>query len=141
MLKKAGAEQAKPRNDTAKIRGSHEREVGRQEDKLSHPRWHSGTITPSHPAESSSLPYGSALSRGSLQMARPTGLWLATPELSVTRRQLIRSAIMFYFGARETAENQENYKTLQCYFAKNINCEGFFFLTNCSLDGLGFSVH
>lgn len=47
MLKKAGAEQAKPRNDTAKIRGSHEREVGRQEDKLSRPRWHSGTITPS----------------------------------------------------------------------------------------------
>lgn len=60
-------------------------------------------------------------------MARPTSLWLATPELSVTRRQLIRSAIMFYFGAKETAENQENYKTLQCYFAMNIDCEGFFF--------------
>lgn len=31
-------------------------EVGRQEDKLSRSHWHSGTITASHPAESSTLP-------------------------------------------------------------------------------------
>lgn len=73
-------------------------------------------------------------------MTRPRSMWLATPELLVTRCQLIQSAIMFYFGARETAANQENYKTLQCYFAKNINCKVFFFFTNCPLDGLGFSV-
>lgn len=117
--------------------------MGRQEDKLSRPHWHSGTITASRPAESSALPRGSALSWGGPQMARPTSVWLATPELWVTRCQLIRSAIMFYFGARETAENQENYKTLQCYFAKNINCKVgfvlfFFSLTNCPSDGLGF---
>lgn len=100
-------------------------------------------ITASCPAESSALPCGSALSWGGPQMARPTSMWLATPEFWVTQCQLIRSAIMFYFGARERAANQENYKTLQCYFAKNINCKVgvvlfFFSLTNCPSDGLGF---
>lgn len=113
--------------------------MGRQEDKLSRPHWHSGTITASRPAESSALPRGSALSWGGPQMARPTSVWLATPELWVTRCQLIRSAIMFYFGARETAENQENYKTLQCYFAKNINCKvGFVLLLFFFLNQLSF---
>lgn len=143
MLKKAAAGRAEPRERCCKDfrEPMRSQEVGRQEDKLSRPHWHSGTITASRPAESSALPRGSALSWGGPQMARPTSVWLATPELWVTRCQLIRSAIMFYFGARETAENQENYKTLQCYFAKNINCKVgfvlFFFLNQLSFGWFG----